>query len=275
MTEKTMVQIPHEGDTFSLDSEGTGDNTSTESQAENNELNNTQSAEGDDENSQQQNQTDKNNQNDEDDENSENNQNVPLHEHPRWKARENEWKDRFNEQEERHQKDRQSILEKINGLGNSNKDNVGEKQPSWFGGTSEQWQEFQEWNKSLIKNSQETILTKINEEKKSEYEAVKKATEYMEGQIKEIQKSKELNPDGKTVDANKLVKFVIDNHLVDSEGHWNYRLGWQFMNQSSANKSGNTQQKKNLANATISKTHGEAKPSNFKTSKDFQNDKPW
>lgn len=277
MTEpNTMAETPTEGNIAIPGVEG--DNTSTDSPAETKETDKTPPAEGDnDDNTQQDSDgsgedTDGDDTDDGDDDGGDGNgpDNVPFHEHPRWKQREEEWDNRFNEQEQRHQDDMKQLREEL--TGNKADDLSNEEPPSWFGGTKEQWAQFQDWNKEQVKSVQKGETT-------AQQKAVADATTYFKSELSSIEGDKTLNPDGKKIDPNALLKTVIDNDLVDSKGRWNYRAGWRLLRQQSGGPAPkpktNTAEKKKIAGATTSEPSGEAKPKTFKTTDDFKRNPPW
>ncbi len=259
MTDNKMADIPQEGDiTFP---EGTEEETSSDSPAENNGEDGNPSLEGEDENTP-----------------DENPDNKPFDQHPRWQQREKEWTERFNKQEQRHQDD---IAELRKEFGQARKDNAEATEiPSWFGGTQDQWNEYRAFNDKQIKVAEDRALERLSKAKVAEDDAVTKATEYMQSEITLIQGDKILNPEGKKVDPNKLLKTVIDNDLVDSQGRWNYKAGWRLMQQGQPAASASSQDdkdvRKQIAGATTSKTSkGEPQPKTFKTMDDFKNNRPW
>lgn len=260
-----MVNIPQEGE-ISFPEENEED-TSSAPPAENNE-DDTQSPEGDDENAQDDDEGDDTDADDPD-------KDVPFHKHPRWTQREKEWQDRFNEQEQRHQDDIKAVREEFAAARKDNKENI--EIPGWFGGTQEQWDEYRQWNDQQIKAAEDRALARLGETKSAEDKAVKEATDFMRSEITAIQSDTKLNPSGKPIDPNKLLKIVMDNDLVDSKGRWNYRAGMRFMNAGStaAPVAPNTSDKKKIAGATTSDPKGEQKPKPFKTSDDFKSSKPW
>lgn len=195
--------------------------------------------------------------------------------HPRWKEREEDWKKRFNDQETRHQTDIKAIREEFGGKREANAEQT--KIPSWFGGTQEQWDAYRADRDTEIKAAEDRAIERVKGEKSSEEKAVKDATDYMQNQISEIESDKELNPDGSKVDPNKLLKFVLDNDLVDSKGRWNYRAGFRLMkaNGGTTTKNNNGDRKK-IASATTSESKAESKPQAFKTGADFKGgNRPW
>ena len=287
MTEETMADTPQEGD-IPFAPEVDADETATDSPAENNDTEDTQSAEGEDEENTQQDTDDETNDDDiedgagdgdgDGDDDGGDDDKKPFHEHPRWKQREEEWDERFNKQEERHQEDMRKLREEFSKSSEKKDEELkSEEAPSWFGGTPEQWKEFRDWNKQQIESVEKGALSKIDEAKSAEAKAVKEATDYFQAELKAIQGDKTLNPSGKKVDPNKLLKLVMDNELIDSKGRWNYRAGMKIMNADNPTKPSvpNNTQKKKIASATTSESKGETKPKAFKTSKDFKNNTPW
>lgn len=204
--------------------------------------------------------------------------------HPRWKEREEDHKKRFNEQETRHVEEiaklREEFEAKIAGKGGEEK-KQGEAvaKPSWFGGSDEQWGEFQEWNKGLIKQAQDGAISEISSKAKQEQDRVADATKYFNDEVTAIEGDKEVNPEGLKVDRNKLLLTAQKFDLVDSKGRWNYRAAWQFLrNASNKSKSDTIEEKKKVGGATVTgKNQAEEKPKKVMTSEDFKKPgaRPW
>jgi hypothetical protein len=286
MTEQnTMADTPMEGDIIIPEVEA--DNTATDSPTETKDTEDTQSFEGDDEeNTQDEDEEGTDEDIDEDgvdtddeDDDEEDPDNVPFHKNPRWKEREEEWTERFNEQEERHQKDIQKLREEFSKSDNKKKDELESNEiPEWFGGTQNQWDKYRTWHKQQLEAVQNAAFEKINADKTAHQKAVDEATNFFKSEIKSIESDTSLNPDGLKVDPNKLLKTVMDNDLIDSKGQWNYKAGWKMMQKSSLTKKpvvpDNTKNKR-IAGVITSKNKGETSPKNFKTTEDFQSNRPW
>lgn len=201
--------------------------------------------------------------------------------HPRWKQREDDWKKRFNEQESRHVEEiaklRTELEEKFNTI--KPKDETPVEVPEWFGGDEEQWTQFQEWNKSLIEQAREQgrneVKQEVDQKTTEEQKAIQEATDYMNSEIEAIESDKTLNPTGAKIDKNKLLKIVLDNDLVDTQGRWNYKAGYRLLQNQGV--SSNLNDKKKIAAATTSDKKPESQGGNFMTSDDFQNPskRPW
>lgn len=200
---------------------------------------------------------------------------VPFHEHPRWKQREDEWTKRFNEQETRQQDEIKNIREEF---GNARKDNDEATEiPGWFGGDQDQWNEYRKWEDDKLAKAEQRAIDKVKAEKDGQDKAVKEATDYMTSEINTIQSDKTLNPEGQKIDQNKLLKIVLDNKLVDTDGKWNYRAGWMILKgqPKTAKKPDANEKRKDLAGALNSDSKPEKKPATYKTNEDFQKERPW
>jgi hypothetical protein len=82
---------------------------------------------------------------------------------------------------------------------------------------------------------------------------------------------------GEKVDKNKLLKYTLDNELVDTKGNWNYRVAHRLMKAEKEEKKTVSEDRKNLADATTSdKKAPPAKP-DYSTSDTFNNpmNRPW
>ena len=205
----------------------------------------------------------------------------PFHEHPRWLERETEWNTRFNDQETRHQKDLKDIREEF---GTKRADNAAQTQvPAWFGGSREQWNAYRVDRDAELQSAEDRAETrafeKLKGERTQEAKAVEDATIYMRSELAAIEADKVLNPTGAKVDADKLLKTVLDNELIDSKGRWNYRAGWKLLNAGKpaapAVDKKAAADKKEVAAATTSEARGETKPKTYMTSSDFKRDRPW
>lgn len=247
-----MTENNNEGAEFDEENVDQENDNSTDSPAENNDTEDTDSPD-----------REGNSQEDPD-------KDKPFHEHPAWKDREKKWDDRFNDQESRHQEDLRKIREEFGG---ARKDNAGQsKIPAWFGGNQEQWDAYRVDRDTEIKEAEERAVKRITQSRDTEEKAVANATEYMQSELAAIQSDKTLNPTGAKIDVNKLVQFAIDNYLVDPKGNWDYRKAFKFMKPASTTTI--TPDRKKIAGNTGSESK-ETTQKNYKTSKDFRQNKPW
>lgn len=259
MTEETMTQFRTEGEkAFPADKEN--ENSSSSSEGEENKGDQSGSS-TEDQNKDVDKGTDE--------------KDAGFLDHPRWKQREEDWKKRFNDQEARHQTDIASIREEFGGARKENAEQT--KIPLWFGGDQEQWDAYRADRDAEIKAAEDRAIERVKGEKSAEDKAVKEATDYMQAEITAIESDTEINPDGSKVDPNKLLKFVLDNDLVDSKGRWNYRAGFRMMKANgNTTPQNNNKDRKEIAGATTSESKAESKPKNYMTGADFKGgNRPW
>jgi len=207
-----------------------------------------------------------------------------FNDHPRWKERETDWTKRFNDQEARHTAELEKIRQDLEAkFATKETPPAGAEQvPSWFGGDEDQWKEFQSWNNSLLSEAEkrgvEKAMKGIEEKTIAEQNAIKEATDYFEAEVTALESDKTVNPQGEKVDRNKLLKFVLDNDMVDSKGRWNYKAGFLAMRGASSNPSKpNNGERRTIAGATIDDKKSEERSSGVTTSDDFNKPgaRPW
>ncbi len=152
-----------------------------------------------------------------------------LDKHPRWREREEDWKKRFNDQEERHTSELTKLREDLESKFESVKLKTNQEIPDWFGGDEVQFKKFNDYLGTLTASAKEKAIQEIKQEQQQQDKVIKEATDYFNSEISEIESSQEINPDGIKVDKNKLLKYTMDNDLVDSKGRWNYRAAFKLM----------------------------------------------
>jgi len=275
MTEDIRAQFKNEGEPAFPEVTDTEKDNSADSPTDETIENQTQSPEGD-ENTGADNKK-------HDDDSEEDDYKGPLHKHPRWVEREEDWKTRFNEQEKRQADEVRKLQEEIDrklqeALGNKGDDNSDTELPDWFGGDEQQFKAFNQYLGTLTEKARTEAVNEMKQKTEQEQNAIDEATEYFNTQVQDLESDKSLNPDGVKIDRNKLLKFVLDNELVDTQGRWNYKAGWQLM-RANVNKVKNDKidEKKKVAVATTTEKGQEPVTPTVKTSKDFENptNRPW
>ena len=261
MTEEKMTEFRKEGEpAFQTDKEK--DNSGDSSPDEETDTEQTPSSEED------KNQT----------ENKKDDGEKDLDNHPRWRERETDWKKRFNEQEERQTGEIAKLREEFEDKIGKVKPKESVEVPSWFGGDETQWKAYQRDLDERIGKAKEGAVKEITAKSEAEQKAIDEATKFFQDEVVAIESDKGLNPEGQKLDRNKLLKFVLDNDLVDSKGRWNYKAGYKLMKAGVTSvKDKGIDEKKKLAGATTDERHVEDKPKAFKTSEDFKNpqERPW
>lgn len=184
---------------------------------------------------------------------------VPWHEDPRWKAWQEEKENLLKFKEEA-----EPIVRQF-----KPKEEV--KIPVWFGGDEEQWNAYQVDQKRIVEEAEERAIKRIKSEREDEEKRIKEANDYFEQSVTEIEKS------GDKVDKNKLLKFVMDNELIDSQGRWAYKQAYKFMkamDKGTSDADENLDARKQMAASTTSESKAEKKPKGFRTPDDFKG-KSW
>lgn len=208
----------------------------------------------------------------------------------RWQQRENDWKERYNQQEQRHLAEITKLREEMTKLGGAkpadeNQQFSAEQNtqvPDWFGGDDKAWQGFLSWQaQQIAKAKQEArteTLSEIQNKSTEEQKRIDDATQYFNTEVASIEGDKELNPQGQSIDRNKLLKTAMDNDLVDSKGRWNYKAAFKLMKPAEVFKAKEAlNEKKQIAGATTSDSRAENKAPNYVTSDDFKKPgaRPW
>lgn len=268
-----MTQFRKEGDpAFPVDTEN--DNSAASSAGEQNNGEQTQTEDGEQNTSAKPDGT----------ENTGKQEDEGFHNDPAWKKREETWNNRFNEQEQRHTDEigklRTEFEEKLTAVGTKQVTGEGEAPveiPKWFGGNEQQWLGFVQWNKQLVTEAAQGYQKELTAKSDAEQKAIDDATKWFETEVTRIEGDKDLNPQGLNIDRNKLLKFALDNDLVDSKGQWNFAAAFRMMGADQvfqAKKALN--EKKRIANATTSESRGEEKQEPVKTAEDFKGkNRPW
>ncbi len=197
-----------------------------------------------------------------------------LFNHPRWQERESDWKERYNQQEQRHLE----AIERLRGEFTKYSPKTETEVPSWFGGDENQWREYQVYQQSLIGQAKTEALKDIESKGNAEKKAIDDATKYFNDEVVSLETDKTINPEGKNIDRNKLLKYVLDNDIVDSKGRWNYKAAFKSMQPGDVFKAKEAMnERKAIASATTSERGSETKPPAYMTSKDFKDpsNRPW
>jgi hypothetical protein len=133
--------------------------------------------------------------------------------------------------------------------------------PSWFGGDETAYKAYLADQAHIVEEATQKAVKEIDERTSKEQQRIKEANEHFENSITDLEAV------GNKVDRNKLLKFVNDNQLVDTEGKWNYKAGYQFMSAMEKAKAdpSNLDARKQVAAATTSEPVAEPKKKDYQT----------
>ncbi|MBI3260498.1 MAG: hypothetical protein HYZ54_13645 [Ignavibacteriae bacterium] len=144
--------------------------------------------------------------------------------------------------------------------------------PEWFGGNQDQWKAFKANQESIINDAKERAIKEIDERTSQEQRRIQEANTHFESSVRSLEE------EGNEVDRNKLLKFVMDNEMVDGKGRWNYKAGYKFMAamEKASEQPSTLPARKKLAASTTSEAKAEQAPREYKTSADFKGgNAPW
>lgn len=222
---------------------------------------------------------------------------LPFHEHPRWKQREQEWNDRFEKQEQQFREDLRNEIQKAITANKPQAPAVDDAAegpiPVWFGGGKDtpevrkMWKEYVNEQQKIIdraeKRAVEVALGKINDGQTTQEKAIDDANKHFETSVNGLEATY-----GKKIDRNALLKYVLDNQIIDhATQRWDYAKGYRWMMAENGTpvqsiqqgQGGNRQDRKALAGATM-KDSGKGNDGSGKTvtsSDDFKDPskRPW
>ena len=261
MTDNTQTQEKSEDVKFPLDNSKEKDNSADSSTDEKTDTNSTGSSDQDKKSTEKK----------EGDEN--------FADHPRWKEREDDWIKRFNDQETRHTTEIETIRKDIESKFEKKRENLADADvPEWFGGDAKAWEQYKAHEEARLLEAEERAIKRVEEKAEKGQKAIDEATTFFNDEVKVLETDKEINPEGVKVDRNKLLKFTMDNDLVDSKGRWNYRAAFKLLKAGvSSAKNDSTDEKKKIAAAGLSENKSETKQTNVTTSEDFRKEgaRPW
>jgi hypothetical protein len=195
---------------------------------------------------------------------------VPFHEHPRWKEREENWNKRLAEIERKAQ---ERIAEVEGKLPKAESVKSETKLPSWWGGDEEQYKAFQEDQRQLLVAEKAKEASERENQEKQQAQLVKEATEEFNSTISKLE-----TESGDKIDPNKFLKFVMDEQFINFQTKkWDYERAWKFYQlQQKPSDSTNIEERKRLASLTTKeKSGGGGEKKNFKTADDFKGSRPW
>jgi len=189
--------------------------------------------------------------------------NIPFHEHPRWKKREEEWNNRL---EETKAQIRSEYEEKLNqSLQGFQPKEQTVPIPTWFsrlyGNDPEAWNEFESWDKQRQETIKAEAVREYESKQAQETEKVTKANQYIESQITALQS------EGKQFDRNELLKVVNDFRPVTDDGNWDLRKAYDILEMQKAASVNpvKSNARKAVASATTSESQPETPKSNVQT----------
>lgn len=155
--------------------------------------------------------------------------------------------------------------------------------PEWFGGDEKQWKAYRADQQRTLederKRAVDEAFERINVSHSTQTKAVQEANEHFDSSIKKLE-----TESGQKIDRNELLKFVLDNKIIDAETQrWDYVRGYRWMQAekvAAQTKGDKNKVRKDLAGATTNDSGGKGGAKDegtVRTSEDFQSsaNRPW
>lgn len=189
-----------------------------------------------------------------------NDENVPFHQHPRWKARETEWNQKLEAMKHEYEEQMNNLKKTVDEVVKPAQTSI----PQWFrdmyGDDVPAWTKYSEASKNERAQIKSEILNELKAEQSKQTEEAKKWDNWVEKQISSLE------DEGKKFDRNKLVKLMSDYRPVDEQGNYDFHKGYELYEKfESLEKKPNNTVRKDIASNSVSDNKGEASPKEYRT----------
>lgn len=184
-----------------------------------------------------------------------------FHEHPRWIATQNELKElrEFREQAA-------PLLERL--AETPEKQEKSESIPGWFStlfGTDENaWSQYRQYSQEERQRIKEEVISEVRKEEETRIADSKKWESWVDSEVKR------LSDEGKKFDKNELLKIAVEYKPSDDQGNISFDKAYQILEQTKKPAPAlKADDKKKVADQTISKGVASEDRKDYKTSADF------
>lgn len=194
---------------------------------------------------------------------------VPFHEHPRWKQREEELKT-LREAEEAHARE----IEELKAFREESKTSKTTAIPDWFkelyGDNEVAWAKYSEHDRVQRDDIKREVLQEQELLRQRQTDEANRWNKWVDDQITKLQ------ADGKQFDRNKLIKTMLEYRPTDDNNNFDFEKGYRIyeaLEQKEADPQ-KSQERKQLADIVTATTKGDKKSKDFLTAHDLRN-KSW
>lgn len=189
--------------------------------------------------------------------------NVPFHEHPRWKQREQEL------EELREQTVRQD--QEISELKSRRSEPSDTEVPEWFrelyGDNAVAWEKYNEHHASEREAIKQEAVAEIERKAEAEVAETQKWNSWVENEIGK------LKGEGKEFDRNELINVMLTYRPTDPNNNFDFEAGYKIyeaLKAKPATDPAKSHARKQLADSTAT-TSGEPKAKSYQTSATLRN----
>ena len=190
-------------------------------------------------------------------------ENVPFHQHPRWKQREKDWEERVNSVESTYSEKIKNLEEKIKSYEPSKTTTI----PTWFsklyGENAEAYAAYAENDKARRAEIKAEVLQEVAAVENKKTEETKRWENWVSTNIKEMR------DDGLEFDDNELMAVCVKFKPVDEKGNYSLRAAYEIMQLQKDRGDKGVAAKKEVAAATTNRS-GEGTKKDYLTPTDLR-----
>lgn len=186
-------------------------------------------------------------------------ENVPFHEHPRWKQREEEL---------------ETLRKQVADLTAPKPDSADSTVPEWFrelyGDNATAWEKYNENHTVELERIRQEAVQFVEQKQQAEVAETQKWNQWVETELGKLSSS------GKTFDRNELINVMLTYRPTDTSNSFDFEAGFKIYEALKAKPAADpvkSQARKQLADTTTSTTAGEKKPKDYQTSATLRNQK--
>lgn len=192
-------------------------------------------------------------------------ENVPFHQHPRWKAREQEWQEKFETMKRTYDEELGKVKQSIDSF----KPQTAEAIPEWYkyyyGEDAKGYELYKQFHNSEKERIKQEALEEIRKAELQEQETTQKWNNWIEDQIKSLEDN------GKKFDRNKLLKQMEDYPIYGKDGLYDFNKSYELYEKfNPSNDSSKSEARKEIANNTTSGSKGEPKQRDYVTAREVR-----
>lgn len=192
---------------------------------------------------------------------------VPFHEHPRWKERETDWQKRLDAALAEQERKFQEQIEQVKPQ-SKEETTIDPNLVPLIGDdphVHKLWHDMrQKEREQIVQEAQERLLQKQTQER----EASQKWEQWVDSEVSKLES------EGKKFDRNELMKIAVDYKPTDDQGNISFAKALQILEATKPQKSEKAKARKEIAEQVSGDIQGEPEESKVVTSKDLRN-KSW
>jgi len=188
---------------------------------------------------------------------------VPFHEHPRWKKREEDWNKRMEEQKQEFEKKIQEAIPAPKQ--EEEQEDIDPMFSRLFGEDQEAYKAYQEFRQKEKQEAYEYTKAQFTAEREQQATQEKQWTDWVDGEVNKLTAS------GKTFDKNELLKVALDFKPTDDKGQISLEKAYTILKNIPKKNNDVVAKKKKVASRSTSSTTGNTKISSTPSTKDVRN----